>query len=274
MVFYRKLTMKNLFKRNAIFVFAGAFFFCATAWAQNVNTNAIGLTLLHDLGTNLNGSGIRVGQPEAAEDTNGIYWEVDPADVGEQAGPTGLFTYYSNNVSSTMYPNSLGGESDHAYLVGQIFYGLVNNDGVATNVAHVDTIEADGYYNNFIADLRKLPNSVTDAVVNQSFTEGPLDASDQETVDSAYDDYSMQYTTLFVSAACNASISPTVCAPGTSYDCISVGAYGGDSSVGPTIDNGRCKPDITAPQGETSFSTPQVAGAAAMAAVIRIPPRT
>jgi hypothetical protein len=43
-----------------------------------------------------------------------------------------------------------------------------------------------------------------------------------------------------------------------------VAAYGGDSSVGPTIDNGRCKPDITAAAGATSFSTPQVSGAAAL----------
>ena len=34
--------------------------------------------------------------------------------------------------------------------------------------------------------------------------------------------------------------------------------------MGPTLDNGRCKPDIMAPAGETSYSTPQVAGAAAV----------
>ena len=40
-------------------------------------------------------------------------------------------------------------------------------------------------------------------------------------------------------------------------------AYGGLSSVGPTYD-GRSKPDITAPASATSFSTPQVSGAAAI----------
>ena len=49
--------------------------------------------------------------------------------------------------------------------------------------------------------------------------------------------------------------------PATCYNGIGVGdAYGGGSSVGPTLDNGRCKPDIMAPAGETSYSTPQVAG--------------
>jgi len=42
-----------------------------------------------------------------------------------------------------------------------------------------------------------------------------------------------------------------------------VGAYGGSSATGPTTD-GRAKPDITAPASLTSFSTPQVAGAAAI----------
>jgi hypothetical protein len=55
-----------------------------------------------------------------------------------------------------------------------------------------------------------------------------------------------------------------VFAPSTCYNGMSVGAYGGSSSTGPTLDNGRAKPDITAPQGATSYSTPQVAGAAAV----------
>jgi hypothetical protein len=102
------------------------------------------------------------------------------------------------------------------------------------------------------------------SVVNQSFTWGALSAGDQQSVDSAYDDYSETFGTLFVSAACNYSICANVSAPGTSYNCISVGAYGGDSSIGPTIDNGRCKPDLTAQAGATSFSTPQVSGAVAV----------
>ena len=65
----------------------------------------------------------------------------------------------------------------------------------------------------------------------------------------------------------NADNSLQVCAPGTAYNCISVGAYRNGiyyNSIGPTLDNGRCKPDITAPAGATSFSTPQVSGAVAL----------
>jgi hypothetical protein len=136
-------------------------------------------------------------------------------------------------------------------------------NGVATNVAHVDVIEADYFITNYVFDLLPMP---PDPVVNQSFTFGPLAVSDQQAVDSAYDDYAATYGTFFVSAADNLGNNPTVCAPGTAYNCISVGAYANgtyQNSIGPTIDNGRCKPDITAPNLFTSFSTPQVAGAAA-----------
>ena len=252
--------MQSPLKTGIVIVCVYAALYCAAVRGQNLQFG--GVVMLQALGTNLNGAGIRVGQPEAVVDTNND-WEVDPVNVGQ---PTNLFTWFTNNVTSSMYTNSLGGDSWHADNVGQIFYDPIS--GVATNVSHVDNGEADAYYNYNIANDRGLVGSVTDAVVNQSFTFGPQDAGTQEMIDTQYDDFSMKFKTLFVSAACNYSINPTVCAPGTSYDCISVGAFRGDSSVGPTIDNGRCKPDITAyPPSwgpETSFSTPMVAGAAAI----------
>jgi hypothetical protein len=175
-----------------------------------------------------------------------------------------LFTYFSSAGSTNVFPNSVGTESGHADEVGNDFYGIPN--GVATNVAHVDNFDADYFINTYVfSNLTVLD----DLVVNQSFTFGPLDAADQEEVDSAYDDYANFYGTVFVSAADNIGNSATVCAPGTSYNCISVGAYANGTyynSIGPTLDNGRCKPDITAPASFTSFSTPQVSGAVAVLA--------
>ncbi|MBW8865662.1 MAG: S8 family serine peptidase, partial [Verrucomicrobia bacterium] len=135
-----------------------------------------------------------------------------------------------------------------------------------TNVAHVDNYDADYFINYYVvSNLAVLAASV----VNQSFTYGMLSVSDQQAADSAFDDYAATYGKLFVSGACNADISLYVCAPGTAYNSISVGAYQvnvglANSSIGPTPDNGRCKPDITAPAGATSYSTPQVSGAAAV----------
>ncbi len=142
------------------------------------------------------------------------------------------------------------------------FYGTLY--GVAQNPAHVDNYDVNVFIvGNVIAGeyVFDLPASnINDPVVNQSFTFGSVATIEQTAIDAAFDTYAAQYNTLFVSAANNGGpVSP----PGTGYNCISVGDYGGSSSYGPTLDNGRAKPDITAPAAETSFSTPQVAGAVA-----------
>jgi hypothetical protein len=245
-----------------MFVFWGQ----AAAFASNLDT--IGVTLLQTVTTNVNGTGIRVAQPEAGYDlvTN---WEVNPGAVDQ---PTGLFTYISSNGSTNGFPNSLSSESGHADAVAGNFYGIPG--GVATNVAHVDNYDANyfvqvSYYiigssTNYIVSLPS--TNIDDPVVNQSFIflnsdSTHVSTNEQKAVDSAYDNYAAQYNTLFISGVGNGgAVNP----PATCYNGIGVGAYGGSSSVGPTLDNGRAKPDIMAPAGETSFSTPYVAGAAAL----------
>jgi hypothetical protein len=224
--------------------------------ARGQYLDLIGVTALRAVTTNLNGTGIRVAQVEGNNGDNGSTnaWEVNPTNVAQ---PVALFTYTSGLGTSTSYPNSVGTWSSHADAVGNNFYGLPG--GVATNVAHVDNYDADYFYNNIIAAA--FPPNIGDSVVNQSFTFGLQTVTVQQQLDSQYDNYTVQNKTLFVSAVDNGG---NVHAPGTSYNCIGVAAYGGTSSIGPTIDNGRCKPDITAPSFATSFSTPQVSGAAAV----------
>jgi hypothetical protein len=262
--------MAKWFKQ--ILIFAAAGIFCAPALAQDYRQ--AGVDLLHDLGTNLDGTGVRVAQVEAPEDVNGHDWEVSPTYVNR---PAAIFTYISNGVSSNGYPNSLGGESSHADSVGWNFYDLTT--GVATNVAHIDIINAVYFGEEFITTNATTTNytvtlsssNLNDPVVNQSYiyTDANYDqpsAKEQEAIDSAYDDYAVKYNTLFVNGAGDGS-PPHVCPPATSYNGIGVGVFeGNSSSVGPTVDNGRCKPDLTAiaPGGATSFSAPIVAGAAAV----------
>lgn len=217
-----------------------------------------GLTVFHLVTTNLDGSGIHVAQPEASLTSDFLTFEVNPANYAQ---PALSYVYTSFGGTTNSFPNAIGVESSHADAVGGIFYG--SPSGVATNVAGVDNFEADFFYSNYLNDPT-FPG-IGDQVVNQSFTFGPLSATDQESVDSDYDNYAVQNQTLFVSAADNLGNSPVVCAPGTDYNCISVGAYENGTyfnSIGPTSDNGRCKPDITAIGEATSFSTPLVSGAA------------
>ena len=215
-----------------------------------------GVTLLRAVTTNLNGTGIRVAQPEASSDTNLLDFQINPNEPNV-AQPISLFTYASSLGSATNYPNAVGSFSGHAVQVATYFFGRPL--GVATNISHVDNYDADYFINTFI--LTNSPPNPNARIVNQSFIFGPLSVPDQQMVDSAYDDAAALHNTLFVSGAGN---SGPVNAPATCYNGLGVAAFGGASSVGLTPDNGRCKPDITAAAPATSFSTPQVAGAAAV----------
>ncbi len=238
-----------------IFVFQST----RTACAQNLDI--IGVTLLQSVMTNLNGAGIRVAQPEANTDgntNNPSAFEVSPGAVNL---PAIRFAYISAAGTTNIFPNSVGNESGHADGVAQNFYGM--SAGVATNVVHVDNYDADYFYNSVIAAI--IPPNINDRVINQSFIFGSVPdqvtIAQQQQIDQTYDNYAAQYNTLFVSGAGNGG---SVCPPATCYNGIGVGVSDGSSSYGPTIDNGRCKPDIIAPGGATSFSTPFVSGAAAV----------
>lgn len=222
--------------------------------ASVLDTN--GTTLLRLTTTNLDGTGIHIAQAEGSSDTNLLNFEINPAEPNISQ-PVSKFTYLSGNGTATTYPNGVGAFSGHAAQVASFYFGRAF--GVATNISAVDNFDADYFVNNYI--LVALPPDPVASVVNQSFVFGPLSAGEQQLVDSAYDDSAAQYNTLYVNGAGNGG---TVMAPATCYNGIGVGAFGAPSSVGPTIDNGRCKPDIVAAEGYTSFTAPQVAGAAAV----------
>jgi hypothetical protein len=204
---------------------------------------AIGLDQLRLMAPSLTGGGVTVAQPEAGAPG----WQVNPAAVDQ---PQSLFTWTGTAGSTNVFPNLVGGESAHANEVAKPFYGLTN--GIAPGVAHVDSYEADYFYNVLV----RTQIVITARVVNQSFIFGEeVGFADQD-----YDDYAARYGTIFVSGAGNGG---PVSSPATAYNGIAVGAYGGASSIGPTA-GGRSKPDITAPSSLTSFSTPLVSGAATL----------
>ncbi len=240
-------------RHRGVWIFCLPLLLCLFTPAAYADLNSIGANLLQTLTTNLNGEGIWVAQAEADVNTNQPpSFEVNPVAAGN---PTVPFSYNSSLGMAAIFPNPVGAESWHANQVGAIFYGL--SGGVATNLAHVDNYDADYFVNSLVA--KGVP--INDRVVNQSFIFTGVTIAQQQMIDSAYDNYADQFSTLFVSGIGNGGpVNP----PATCYNGIGVAAYGGSSSVGPTPDNGRAKPDITAPSGATSFSTPQVAGAAAL----------
>ena len=221
-----------------------------------------GIKVFRAATTNLYGSGVRVAQIEAddGEPVGSQDFEVDPAAAGF---PAANFTYFSYAGSGGGYPNRLGVDSYHSDRVAQFFYGTVSPgqtaNGVATNVAHVDVVDANYFLRSELIPMIDL----NDSVICQSYSFGTIPVISQQSWDSHFDNYAAQFNVLFVSAAGTSGMTPP---PGTAYNSISVGAYGSGSAsaTGPTPDNGRCKPDITAPDANTSFAAPQVAGAAAV----------
>ena len=233
-------------------IFAAFLFFGPAAYASGLDT--IGVTLLRLTTTNLDGTGVRVAQAEA-DLNNGnppLTFEVNPANPGV-ALPVSDFTYYTSAGSSTMFTNSLGVESGHGDNVAATFYGVPG--GVSTNVAHIDNYEATYFAFTVVPGLIAANG---DRVVNQSFD---ITGGDQLMFDLQYDLYAAQFQMLIVTSAGNGG---AVLPPSTCYNGLSVAAFNGASSIGPTVDNGRAKPDITAPADVTSFSAPQVAGAASL----------
>jgi hypothetical protein len=235
---------------------------CLTARSSNLDL--IGVNLLRTTSTNLDGSGIPVAHPEGSTAVEFPTFEVSPVAVGQ---PVSRFTYHSALGSSTNFPNSVGNESfSHANFVGMIFYGIP--DGVATNVFHVDNYDADFLIasNIFSSPMVAIPG----VIVNQSYifirpeyqTNLTLRISEQIEIDLHYDQYAATFGTLFISAAGSGS-GGTIYAPGSAYNGIGVGVSDtGFQDAGPTLDNGRSKPDISAPGGSTSAATPYVAGSA------------
>ena len=203
----------------------------------------VGLATLRDLVPSLTGAGVVVALPEAGAPT----WQVNPAAISQ---PMELFTWRASGGSETNYPNSLGSESGHANEVARAFFGLTT--GAAPGVAHVDNYDANYFFNSLVNNGTVIPAKV----VNQSF----VLTAEMPDVDADYDNYVAQHGTIFLNGAGNGG---SVSSPGSAYNVIAVGAYGGSSSMGPTL-NGRAKPDITAPAPLTSFSTPLVAGTATL----------
>ncbi len=216
----------------------------ALSHGQNV-LDIIGVTALRSQDDTLTGAGVVVDQVESAPDP--LDFEVNPGAV-EQSGT--LFTYFSSRGGARSFPNTVGVASSHANQVAQSFYGM--GSGVATGVKHVANYETGLFFPLVIQ--RQSP--VSAAVFNQSFEFGGHNAAQ----DQAYDDYIARYHTVVASGVGNGG---AVLTPADCYNGLGVAAYGGNSSTGPAA-GGRSKPDITAPAGETSFSTPLVAGAAAL----------
>jgi hypothetical protein len=244
--------------RSAILLNALVTFLTAAVYASEPD-EMTGLRAMSSVAPYLNGAGVRVAQAETeVSAVSPPPFEINPSAGGILSASITYFTGPPTTVlpqSGGAYPNSLGSESWHADAVGNLFYGF--GVGVSTNIAHVDNYEAQYFFFTVVPGLI----AINDSIVNQSFVANTFTNVQQQVYDSHYDNYAAQFGALFVSGIGNGgAVNP----PSTCYNGLGVGAFQGSSSVGPTVDNGRAKPDLVAPAGATSYSTPLVSGAAAL----------
>jgi len=218
------------------------------AWAQiatQQDFETIGLPQLLVADPTLTGSGVTVTQVESAPSP--LQFEVNPGSPGQ---PDSFFTWRSTVGTSGTWPNPVGSESGHAGDVAEDLYG--GNTGIAPGIKHVYNYETSDFFPTVIL----AGAATTSSVFNQSFGFGLHNAEQ----DLAYDNYIARYRTIVVTGVGDGG---PVYSPADCFNGIGAAAYGGGSSTGPSAD-GRCKPDLTAPAVETSFSTPLIAGAAAI----------
>jgi hypothetical protein len=226
--------------------------------ASGSDADTIGATALQQADPTLTGAGVAVIQAEAPLSTNA--YEVNPASVG--LSPS-VFTYINGSGSianSATFPNGVGLESSHADTVASCL------TVIAPGVGSIDNYDANYYYSQIVAS-GQMPSSVNAAlhnarIVNQSFVFTDTTAAGVAAIDQSYDSYAATNNVLFISGAGNSATPPQ--APSTAYNGICVNAISmSPPTLGPTSD-GRSKPDLTAPGGETSYSTADVSGAAAL----------
>jgi hypothetical protein len=247
----RKRSLISRMKSPTLF-----FVLLAAITVRGDELDTMGISALRQVTPGLQGNGIPVAQAEGAENNVVGEFEVDPASASQ---PISLFNWISINGTTNMYPNNVGTMSFHAGGVAAHFYGV--SGGVAPQVSHVDNYDADYFFNHYIDGALQ----ISARLANQSFIFANPDGShlptnEEQSIDLSYDDYAVQYGVLFVSGAGNGGpVFPSA----TCYNGIGVGVYPGSSSFGPTSD-GRSKPDLVAPGGITSFSTPYVCGSTAL----------
>lgn len=228
---------------------------CAAAVVRADDTEVTGLNAMRRERPTINGAGIPVAHPEARESADtgaNARWQANPV-----LNPGALFTWTSALGTTTNFPNSVGAESNHANGVGERFYSN-RPDGYASGVPRVDSYDV----NYFLESRIQTQTPIVSQVVNASYVLYPPAHSFFEPL---FDSYAAQYNVLFVSGV--APAPEQILAPASGYNGVGVGVFTetGFSAIGPTSD-GRAKPDLVAPFWgvAASFTTPQVAGSAAM----------
>lgn len=208
----------------------------------------------------------RLGQTYVSDVPTAVAAGVTQVEAGDSEGNSYLPDSADASFSGKTIANKSSGSgvSGHATTVGAYFYG--NTSSATPGTTQIDAYNASSWAGLIpYAESRRVQNH---SWIGTGFTEG----TDINTAVAAYglrlDYMANTYGTVVVVGVNNgySTTLPYLLCQG--YNQISVGMTNGQHSAGYTAYDGagRIKPDVVAPEGATSFSTPQVASIAGLLA--------
>ena len=163
--------------------------------------------------------------------------------------------------------------SSHAGTVGRRWYG--NTQGYAPGIVTIESYNADHFLTLVLQWTRRIAASEWPAfiarldpgdarIINNSWILGSPSESERRAL--VRSDFQTEfYGLIYINAVNNGAASAIPPGFTSSFNSIVVGRSDGNSSAGPTtVQGARAKPDLVAPDTATSWTAPQVGGAAAM----------
>lgn len=236
------------------------FLFCCCGSALAGYKEDIGYTrLLVEQGANTpNGSGVLVTQVEGVNTTSPAYMP----DVNDAQFTGKLITDRSG-------ANPSGSFSTHATSVGRRFYG--NTSSIAPSISRVNAYGAGGWLGGDYlqtTNRRSKPNVVPDRIANHSWVGDTTDdAVNLDIVKRV--DWLVENDEIIQAVGLKNSTSVNLPLLSAAFNIIAAGVTDGVQGRGtvalaaPYV-SGRIRPDLVAPFGYTSDSTPVIAAAAAL----------
>ncbi|MCH8806429.1 MAG: RNB domain-containing ribonuclease [Planctomycetes bacterium] len=162
--------------------------------------------------------------------------------------------------------------SSHAGTVGRRWYG--NTQGYAPGIVTIESYNADHFLTLVLQWTRRIAASEWPAfiarldpgdarIINNSWILGSPSESERRAL--VRSDFQTEFFGLiYINAVNNGAASAMPPGFTSSFNSIVVGRSDGNSSAGPTtVQGARAKPDLVAPDTATSWTAPQVGGAAA-----------
>ncbi len=192
------------------------------------------------------------------------FTQVEALESGANYQPDTASTLFTGKTFASKSGTS--GTSGHATSVATNFYG--NSTSLVTGDCPVDLYSASGWLGaGFLkVGTNSVPATESRAVQNHSWISTETDDSDSTEANRRLDFAINRDGFVCVVGVNNGNSTTLPQLLGQSHHTISVGLVNGGHSAGFTTldDIGRIKPDIVAPDGYTSFSTPMVASAAGL----------